>query len=266
MVVEMGPPNGSTIGHAPGSTGPLGAGGHGGKRTLMHIDDAIRYSVDIDPLAPFETVLSYGEECMKRAESLTVFGWFVLVLFVFMKACTTVMEVLPKKNGWKTFFSDRRAARTRYNSLVARITANADGFEEIKKLIKEDNARTGVQPVLQRPPSSTGSVGSTGTAPTKSASAAQTATVQNGYQQERPKAPGLANGVAKPAPHPSLPDRQPPPTPPRTKPGVRPKPQALHGNAIKPSSGSSAGQDLAERFANLRTKNPTTGQDAPTRT
>src|SRR3569833_3733282 len=157
-----------------------------------------------------------------------------MALKEYMKACTTVMEVLPKKNGWKTFISDRRAARTRYNSLVARITANADGFEEIKKLIKEDNARTGVQPVLQRPPSSTGSVGSTGTAPTKSASAAQTATVQNGYQQERPKAPGLANGDAKPAPHPSLPDRQPPTTPPTTKPVNQPKPQAHQRHAIKP--------------------------------
>src|SRR3569833_2676819 len=144
MVVEMGPPNGSTIGHAPGSTGRLGAGGHGGKRTLMHIDDAIRYSVDIDPLAPFETVLSYGEECMKRAESLTVFGRPDMALKEYMKACKTVMEMLTKKNGWKTFISYRRSARTRYNSLVARITANADGFEEIKKLIKEDNARTGV--------------------------------------------------------------------------------------------------------------------------
>src|SRR3569833_1954172 len=141
MVVEMGPPNGSTIGHAPGSTGPLGAGGHGGKRTLMHIDDAIRYSVDIDPLAPFETVMSYGEESKKRAESLTVIGRPDMALKEYMKACTTVLEVLPKKNGWKTFISDRRAARTRFISLVSRFTANADGFEEIKMLIKVDIAR-----------------------------------------------------------------------------------------------------------------------------
>jgi len=243
-------------GHTPGGKG-LPNGGTGGKRDMVHIDDIMAFDLDVSPHATIDHLLSYAEERLKSAESLREWGRKDYALRDYLKASTTVVDVVPRNKGWISLISDRQGSHRKYNALLTRLSAISDSFEAIKDVIKADNARTGVQPTVKRPSSSGTSglrsaqsslAGTAAPAPPSGSAQGQTVSGAFGTGQNGHVADGLAgSGRASSQP----------PTPPRTKPAIHPKPQALHGNAIKPgdagaSASSKSGQDLAERFANLR--------------
>ena len=244
-------------GRAPGGRG-LPNGGPGAKRDMVHIDDIVAFDLDVNPHATIDHLLSYADERLKSAESLREWGRKDYALRDYLKAFTTVVDVVPKNKGWIGLISDRQGSHRKYNALLTRLNASSDSFEAIKDVIKADNARTGVRPNVQRPSSSGSTQSSLPPAAAANAPAMGQAMSSLLPGQDGPPTDGTRSSGTAP--------RQ-PPTPPRAKPIVHPKPQSLHGNAIKPgTTGASAvgksDPDLAERFANLRGKKPSTAPDA----
>ncbi|CAK7227779.1 ubiquitin-specific protease doa4 [Sporothrix eucalyptigena] len=241
-------------GYNPGAAGANGANGAGGANgngaapppasgkihNYMHFDDIKNAKLGVDSVTPVETVLGYAESCIKQADFMKDYGRLDMALKEYILASIALLEVLPSNSAWMSVMTDQKGARTRYNALMARISASSAAYEAIKAQVKEDNARSGVQPKIMAPP-------------------AQQQTKQNGTTLHRSNginghratgSIGLLNGDNVPPPRPT-PQAPPPPTT-KAKPVIHPKPQALHGNAIKPG-GSKTAQELAERFANLRT-------------
>jgi len=227
------------LGHA-GSTPGGGIGGRpdgakAGKRPLPHIEDITSVTVDIDAYAPVEKILQMAETCLRQAESSKTFGRPDLALKDYIRTNIILLDTIKKNKGWVSLQGDNRAQFERYQRLLRQVHAAHSEFEAIKAQIKADNARTGVQPTLGRP-ASTGKAGANGQ---------DTTAVVNGVPKE--------NGVPS---HPASPAS-------RNKPVVHPKPQSLHGNAIRPGAAptSAKGQDLLQRFANLRTSTTNSSQD-----
>ncbi|ERT02126.1 ubiquitin carboxyl-terminal hydrolase 8 [Sporothrix schenckii 1099-18] len=244
-----------TDSYRPGPAAANGTGANGpstGKvHNYMHFDDIKHATLGVDSLTPVETVLGYAESCIKQADFMKDFGRLDLALKEYILASIALLEVLPSNSAWMSVMTDQKGARTRYNALMARISASSATYEEIKAKVKEDNVRSGVQP--------------------KSAAKAASQTRQNEQVNGHGRVTnghratgslGLLNGDGPVPPRPSGPPPAVPVTATKTKPAVHPKPQALHGNVINKSAPAAAAsangrgktaQELAERFANLRT-------------
>ncbi|KAK4175290.1 putative ubiquitin carboxyl-terminal hydrolase [Triangularia setosa] len=219
-----------------GPTNGLPNGGGKGTRPLPHIEDIISVDVDLDAHAPIERVVQMAENYLRQAESSKTFGRPDLALKDYIRANIIALDLIKKNKGWVSMQRDSRTLYERYTRLLKQLDATHAEFERIKAEIKADNVKTGVQPATQK----------------QSLYGVHTF---NGNAFER------ANGATSGIPSHSSSS---PLTPPRTKPVVGPKPQGLHGNAI--SKPSAKAQDLAQRFANLRTGTPKTAQDPRVRT
>ncbi|KAL2260209.1 hypothetical protein VTK26DRAFT_5871 [Humicola hyalothermophila] len=247
----------TVLDHA-GST-PLGGrdgppdGARPTKRPLPHIDDITSVTVDdaASVHAPVEKVLQTAEVCLRQAESSKNFGRPDLALKDFIKANIILLEVIKKNKGWVSLQSDNRAQFERYQRLLRQVRAAHADFEAIKADIKADNARTGVQPTVRRP---------------ASAGDGMERHVEKGHVA-RHSVSGFVNGNSAVATNGA--SIRPAPLPPKSKPMVHPKPQRLHGNALRPATktpSSSEAQDLVQRFANLRTSTAQPVQDPRIRT
>ncbi|KAK3295143.1 uncharacterized protein B0H64DRAFT_139352 [Chaetomium fimeti] len=197
----------------------------GGKRPLPHIEDITSVTVDLDPHAPIEKVLQTAELCLRQAESSKSFGRPDFALKDYIRTNIILLDVIKKNKGWVSLHSDNRSQFERYKRLMRHVDAVHSDFEALKAQIKTDNARTGVQPTTRRPESA-----GKGTA--------------NG--EGRGNAANGALEVNKP----------PVSSPPKNKPVVHPKPQGLHGNALRPATAGTPikDQDLHQRFEKLRAR------------
>lgn len=240
-----------TNGYGPGLAAVNGAGANGpstGKiHNYMHFDDIKHAALGVDSVTPVETVLGYAESCIKQADFMKDFGRLDMALKEYILASIALLEVLPSNSAWMSVMTDQKGARTRYNALMARISASSAAYEVIKAQVKEDNARSGVQPKTAAPQvQQNGQTNGHGRA-------------TNGHRATGSL--GLLNGDGPAPPRPSAPPPAAPTGTTKAKPTIHPKPQALHGNAIKSAKraaggadgGSKTAQELAERFANLRT-------------
>ncbi|KAK4666139.1 ubiquitin-specific protease doa4 [Podospora pseudopauciseta] len=219
----------------PTNGGLPNGGGNGTRRPLPHIDDITSVEVDLDPHAPIERVVQMAENYLRQAESSKTFGRPDLALKDYIRASIIVLDLIKKNKGWVSMQRDSRALHDRYTRVLRQLDATHTEFERIKMEIKADNARTCVQPTAQRQSRNGGHISG------------------NGFERTN----GATNGTSSDQSFSPL-------SPPRTKPVVGPKPQGLHGNAI--SKPSAKAQDLAQRFANLRTTTVQTTQDPRVRT
>lgn len=240
--------NGSAASLKLGADGGGGGGDRRGKRILPHIDDITQVSVDLDSYTPIDKVLNTAESFLRQAESSNSFGRPDFALRDYIKATIIVVDVIKRNKGWVSLQSDNKTQLERYLRIVRQVNASHEVFEKIKADIKADNARTGVQPTVHR--------SSNPAAPHRD----EGASITSG---RIPSDRGSIDSATWKRP--SAPSTQ------KVKPVVHPKPQALHGNAIKPVGGgpppaSKAAQDLAQRFANLRSKTTSPGQDPRIRT
>ncbi|CAK7267037.1 ubiquitin-specific protease doa4 [Sporothrix epigloea] len=204
----------------------------------MHFDDIKHAKLGVDSVTPIDTVLGYAESCIKQADFMKDYGRLDMALKEYIMASIALLEVLPSNSAWMSVMTDQKGARVRYNSLMARISASSAAYEVIKVRVKEDNARSGIQPKVTpfSPPAPP---------PHQQQSNGTSMQLPNGGSGHRVTGSlGRLNGNASPPSNPAK-------TMMKTKPAIQPKPQALHGNAIKPG-GSKTAQELAERFANLR--------------
>jgi ubiquitin carboxyl-terminal hydrolase 8 len=150
----------------------------------------------------------------------------------YIKASTIAIEIIPRHKDWIDIQANKGEAYRMYQMLTKRLSSQHQKFAEVKKLIKEDNLRTGVQPtkdIAKTPYPTSGTVNGH----TRSQSV-----------QHEPLS-NLSNGNHT-----------------RQKPPIQPKPNALHGNALPTGQMS----DLAARFAGLRSGTNGKVQDPRIRT
>ncbi|KAK6957076.1 hypothetical protein Daesc_002361 [Daldinia eschscholtzii] len=216
---------------APAPGGPSGPG----KPPYRHIDDLVSVTVDLDPHTPLRKVLELGDTHMRQAITYSDFRRPDLALQEYIKAFTIAVDKVPKHKDYPSMNSDRGDLNRLYKALKTKITTNGATFDKIKEDIKENNRRSGVQPTIssKRP-----------SEPTRlSCPGSSTAGLhKNGLGEEintLNKVNVTHNTNDKIAgEH-------------RPKPAVQPKPEALHGKAIKKNP-STQPEDLANRFARLR--------------
>ncbi|KAK0629090.1 hypothetical protein B0T17DRAFT_486868 [Bombardia bombarda] len=228
-----------------------GRDGRGARRPLPHIDDIISVTADVDHQAPIEKILAAAETYFKQAESSMTFGRPDSALKDYIRAYIIAVDKIKKNKGWVLMQHDNKIQYDRYRHLLRRIEAVQGDFEKIKADIKADNARTGVQPTVRLVASNGGR--------TENRNGHGIGTHTEGPEKSNSSTVVKENGVPRRTP--------PPPPPPRSKPVVHPKPENLHGNALPPvgagTPSSKTAQDLAQRFANLRTNNTVPGVQDP---
>ncbi|KAE9380852.1 cysteine proteinase [Stipitochalara longipes BDJ] len=235
-VATNGPPhargssvNGGVPINATNGVKPSGMDGmKGTNRVFSHLDDLLAARPDADVNWPMRRLLQEGELLAKQADTHLDFKRPDVALQEYIKASIVAVELIPRHKDYPSLQTDRGDLHRLYNGLNKRITAQHEKFAGVKQVIKENNARSGVKSSLQ--------IGAERT---------QGNGVPNGHARTQSSQSPATNGSVTNG------------TPPRQKPPVQPKPDALHGNAIRPQSGGSIpNTDLAARFANLRTPEP----------
>ncbi|KAH6714195.1 ubiquitin carboxyl-terminal hydrolase-like protein [Leptodontidium sp. MPI-SDFR-AT-0119] len=235
-VASGGPPHtrassvhGGPVSMAYGSKGSGTEGLKAVNRVFPHLDDLVAVAPAGEMLHwPMRRLLQEGELLAKQADTHLDFRRPDVALQEYIKATIIAVEYVPRHKDYPSLQSDRGEMHRMYAGLNKRITAQHSRFAEVKDIIKENNARSGVEPVVSKSHSQVENSG----------------TVVNGHTRTQSVPNGPANSTATNANR-----KKPPP--------VQPKPNALHGNAIHPSTASSSGPaDLAARFARLRSPEP----------
>ncbi|TPX17675.1 uncharacterized protein E0L32_012028 [Thyridium curvatum] len=256
-------PKGTFSNGAPGPFHKRAPSG-GPKRTLLHIDDVLHVDVKMDNLS-IEKVLESAEHSIKMAESLKDFGRPDMALREYVKASIITLHVIPAHKDWLRLRSDNKGKAARYNTLIGRIDAKSAEFDQVKVVIKEDNKRTGVRPSSQDQGQGVGPANfhlANGSHETAPHAAGRAAPNSNGSHSQ--SVDSSVQHISRD--HDERPTSLPRPKP---RPAIQPKPQALHGNSIRPVvssgvEGSKAAVDLNERFAKLRSANGALGQEPRT--
>ncbi len=202
----------------------------GANRVFLHLDDLSAATPNVDMNWPIRRLLQEGELLARQADTHLDFRRPDLALQEYIKAYTIAVVLVPGHKDYPSLHTDRGELHRLYQGLTKRINAQHEKFAEVKQVIKENNASSGVKPTLQTGSTRTGVNG-----------------VPNGHARIQSTQNPLANGSAPASDG----------APPKKKPPVQPKPDALHGNAITSTSGNSIPHaDLATRFAMLRTPEP----------
>ena len=244
-----------------GGGGGNGPGTGGSKRPPMqHIDDIKAVTVSIDPATPIESALRLAEEALQQATAFQSFGRIDMAFKSYIKANIIAVDIIPKNKDWAVLERTRPNVYMRHQHLLRQIKSLIADFEKIKAQIKEDNARTGVQPVLS------------------TSNQQKTSSVGNGHTRSHSNfssnttSPNSSVYSSPPQSTNALPVQTGWSSPGRSKPAIHPKPQALHGHALQQSGGtmppqtSTAADELALRFAKLRSNTastPSTTKTAP---
>lgn len=220
-----------------GANGKGSIGGPG-RSPFRHIDDLVSVSVDIDPHTPLRKVLEIGDVHMRQATTFNDFRRPDLALQEYIMAFTIAVDKVPRHKDYPSMKSDRGDLNRLYHALKLKITTNGATFEKIKDDIKQDNQISGVQPTTSTNRSSSSdilernNISSNTSQPTQLIVSKDT---RKNYAEDEHNT-SITNGAG---------------AGPRQKPTVQPKPQALHGKAIKQTQ-KSPQEDLADRFARLR--------------
>ncbi|KAI1758167.1 hypothetical protein F4782DRAFT_536793 [Xylaria castorea] len=235
--------NDATRAAGKGSVGGVPHSGYSssGKASFRHIDDIVSVNVDLDPHTPLRKVIEVGDKHMQQAITYKTFGRFDLALQEYIKAFTIAVDKVPKHKEYPSLRSDRGDLNRSYQTLKAKITNNGVAYDGIKEIIKEDNLRSGIcpeKPVTKSPQnlldlpsvpsnlplqqSANNHDARPGTSIPNGQSVRSNSQIHDGHDSGR-----------------------------KTKPIVHPKPQALHGNSVRPASDNPS-PDLVARFAKLR--------------
>ncbi|KAF4986421.1 hypothetical protein FGRMN_10846 [Fusarium graminum] len=247
----------ATVGsHSLGSTGafkhgsiPGGnrAGDSPSKASFPHIDDVIAPPQDLDPNMSIRKLLETAEASLRQADMARDFRRPTIALSQYIRASIISVQTITKHPDYHDLKANHRDFVRAHTNLLTRISQQDPIYGKIKQDIIDDNKRSGAQPQSVR-----------------------SNTSQGGSRPQTPSKPAMGGTMspAKPRPDGAAVNG----SPARSKPTIQPKPQSLHGNAIKPGAQKGAGspkqapQDLAARFANLRGPQASPGQDPRIRT
>lgn len=210
------------------------------RRSFQHIEDLMVAPAGLSELTSIKDLLRQAEIYLKQALASKSFGRADFALRDYCCARAILDGLIKKNKDWaKLMGGDKKALLGQYEYLVHQAKQLEAEFESVKQEVVENNRLTGVQPTSRPASSHTG--GSTLTRgpidaqnlrPDGSTSGA---TVTRHHNDQ-------VNGYGYVL---------------KAKPVVLPKPPSLLGNAIKrggggPAAASKTSQDLAKRFANLR--------------
>ncbi|KAI4871028.1 cysteine proteinase [Hypoxylon rubiginosum] len=218
-----------------------GGPGGPGKAPFRHIDDLVSVNVDLDPHTPLRKIVELGDAHMRQATTFNDFGRPDLALQEYIKAFTIAVDKVPRHKDYPSMKPDRGDLNRLYNALKLKITTNGAVFDKIKDDIKQDNQRSGVQPTSSNGSSAASLQGQSDVSSSTSQQTQLHVTIdpyksQAEDEHDASNAASVTNGAR--AGH-------------RQKPAIQPKPQALHGKAIKQTQ-KLPQEDLADRFARLR--------------
>ncbi|ESZ96708.1 hypothetical protein SBOR_2906 [Sclerotinia borealis F-4128] len=214
----------------------------GDSRVLPHLDDLVNAKPLVDSQSSLRKLLEAGEAAAKQAETWLDFKRPELALKEYIVACTIAVEYIPHSPDYPDLRTKPDYPRL-YAGLRKRLNTQHPKFEEVKQLIKEDNARSGISP--SNPPLNNGHLipgnsNNNGFEPTAS-------DVYSNATDGKLDAINILRGTES-----------------RSKPAIQPKPQGLHGKSIQTTSSISSSlpisseNDLAARFARLRSLNNST--------
>ncbi|RAL62596.1 hypothetical protein DID88_004443 [Monilinia fructigena] len=223
----------------------------GESRVLPHLDDLVNAKPLVDRQSSLRKLLDAGEAAAKQAETWLDFKRPELALQEYIIAFTIAVEYIPQSPNYHDLRTKPDYSRL-YAGLQKRLNTQHSKFEEVKKSIKEDNARSGISPTNASPNNEQTASGNSrinGCTPIESSTYSNATNGKSG-------AISTSRGIES-----------------RSKPAIQPKPQGLHGksiqtvNSISSSLPISSENDLAARFARLRSlNNPTLIQDPRIRT
>ncbi|KAG4032682.1 hypothetical protein MFRU_006g01490 [Monilinia fructicola] len=223
----------------------------GESRVLPHLDDLVNAKPPVDRQSSLRKLLDAGEAAAKQAETWLDFKRPELALQEYIIAFTIAVEYIPQSPHYPDLRTKPDYPRL-YAGLQKRLNTQHSKFEEVKKFIKEDNARSGISPANASPNNRQPAPENSRINAFKPMESDTHSNATNG----RSGAISTPRGIES-----------------RSKPAIQPKPQGLHGKSIKavhniPSSlPISSENDLAARFARLRSlNNPTLIQDPRIRT
>ncbi|KAI5866180.1 cysteine proteinase [Durotheca rogersii] len=214
-----------------------------GRAPFRHIDDLVSVNVDVDPHAPLRKLLELGDASMRQAMTWYTFGRRDLALMEYIKAFTIAVDKIPRHKDYPSLTSDRGALGRQYNALKQQITTKSADFSKIKIEIQEDNRRSGVRPMSSSRTSLDPAPASRSSAVSAQSRVSSPPNHQGNESKNSFDTPD-GSGRAEDARENASGSR-------KVKPPVQPKPQALHGKAIRQAS-ESVPDDLASRFARLR--------------
>ncbi|KAI6784334.1 uncharacterized protein J7T54_006379 [Emericellopsis cladophorae] len=209
---------------------PNASPARGTAQPLPHIDDVTAAPRDIDGNQSIKKLLEQCESSLKTAELMREFNKDVQALKGYLRSYIIAVQTIEGHRDYAEIQHNQSSQlHKKHIALLQQIKGLWPQYDGIKKKIIENNRVTGVQRSVPRPSSAS------------SSSSHSNVTVKPSNQP--------LDG-ASPAP--------------ARKPEVRPKPQALHGNALKSNHAraSSASSDLlAARFAKLQGPAASPGQD-----
>jgi ubiquitin carboxyl-terminal hydrolase 8 len=222
----------------------------GTHRIFPHIDDLMGTRPIVDVNWHIKRLINEGESFAKQVDTQLDFRRLDIALQEHIKATVVATEIIPRHRDYPSLQAERGVLYRAYSGLMKRITAQNSKIDAVIGLIKEQNAKSGVQPTtgeeaskeFSRPPID----GNDGSMFMRSPNGATSSITSNGHQDgEIPNdtpvsTSSFTNGNAV-----------------RKKPAVQPKPNGLHGNALKRAGENISPQiDLVARFARLRSPDP----------
>ncbi|QPC69788.1 hypothetical protein HYE68_000540 [Fusarium pseudograminearum] len=209
------------------------------KASLPHIDDVIAPPQDLDPNMSARKLLETAETALRQAEMSREFRRPAIALKEYIRASIIAIQTITKHPDYHDLKANHADFRRAHMNLLNKISDQDPIYAKVKQDIIADNKRSGVQPRIVRSNLSQG--GSRPQTPSG-------LTADGTMSPSKPRFNGaVTNG-----------------SPARSKPTIQPKPQSLHGNAIRTGVQKETrpvNQDLAARFANLRGPQASPGQD-----
>ncbi|KAH7040359.1 uncharacterized protein B0I36DRAFT_344118 [Microdochium trichocladiopsis] len=228
---------------------PRTGGPNGGRAPFRHIEDLVNVDVGVglDPHSPLRKVLQAGDTHMRQAITYNDFKRPDLALQEYIRATTIAVITIPRHKDYPALKADRGDLGRLYQALKSKINSSSTTFEQIKEMIKEDNRKSGIQPARRQ--AATGSstlFANLPSVPTSNPSSEFQGGQINGKQSAHSRSQSVQSYGG------GLRSSEPAPAANRVKPQVHPKPQSLHGNALKQPSLFTPSEDLSSRFARLQ--------------
>lgn len=116
-------------------------------RVYPHLEDLVkRATPKVDFHAPIKSLLQQADECTKRAEMYMSFDHFDRAYVEYLMASSIVVDLVPHHKDYPDVRSGRGTVCALNKALQIRINAQHEKFEQVKDIIKRDNARRGLQP------------------------------------------------------------------------------------------------------------------------
>ncbi|KAI0999691.1 hypothetical protein K3495_g8506 [Podosphaera aphanis] len=191
------------------------------KRVMMHHDDLIATTANIDINSPIGTILRECEKISKAADTSLNFKRPDIALQEYLQVSIIATEIIPRHKEYPALQVDRPELYKVYIALTKKLKNQNARFMDVKDIVKQNNLFHGTKSAISK--ENKKFVSSNGNKDGTASSQVANVSATNGYTKKQP-------------------------------PVIHRKPEALQGQAVQNSTkdGKSEHFDLATRFARLR--------------